>query len=184
MRKRINEDREQKVWCYGRDLKILESLSHDGEQWQFAQRLLNDRVGDCFLVSSTGRVFDCDKQKFRKQYLDDNEGGYLCVSFPQCPESFKNYKSHRLVALAFVVNPDSENKTEAHHINGIRTDNRAVNLLWVSRSEHRALHMLKEHDELQYWEQIAELRKAQPLRIAGKLITLEAFEEDNTEDNG
>lgn len=182
MRKRINEDREQKVWCYGKDLRVLESLTHDGEQWQFVQRLVNDKVGDCFLVSSMGRVFHSDKQKFRKQYLDDNDGGYLCVSFPQCPESFKNYKSHRLVALAFVANPDPERKTEAHHINGIRTDNRAINLLWVSRSEHRALHVLKDNDELQYWGRIAELRKEQQIKTIGKLIALEVFEEDSNED--
>ena len=185
MRKRINQDREQKAWCYGHDLRALESLTRDGEQWQFVQCLVDDKIGDCFLVSSTGRVFDCDKQKFRKQYLDDNiddnDGGYLCVSFPQCPKSFKNYKSHRLVALAFVVNPDPEHRTEAHHINGIRTDNRAANLLWVSRSEHRALHVLKENDELQYWMRIAELRKEQPIRTTGKLITIEALEEDSTE---
>lgn len=182
MRKRVNEDREQKVWCYGKDLRILESLTHDGEQWQFVQRLVNDKIGDCFLVSSTGRVFDGDAQKFRKQYLDDNDGGYLCVSFSQCPKSFKNYKSHRLVALAFVVNPDPEHKTEAHHINCIRTDNRAINLLWVSRSEHRALHVLKDHDELQYYARISELRKEQPIRTIGRLITIEVFEEDSTEE--
>lgn len=179
MRKQVGKDRIQKVWCLGKDLRILESLTHDGEQWQFVQRLVNDKIGDCFLVSSMGRVFDCDAQKFRKQYLDDNDGGYLCVSFSQCPKSFKNYKSHRLVALAFVVNPDPEHNTEAHHINGIRTDNRAINLLWVSRSEHRALHVMKDHDELQYYARIAELRKEQPIRTIGSLFLLEAFEVDD-----
>lgn len=175
MRKKVNEDRVQKVWCFGKDLRILQSLTHDGEQWEYVQRLTDDRVGDCFLVSSSGRVFDCDKQKFRKQYLDDNDGGYLCVSFPQCPKSFKNYKSHRLVAMAFVVNPDPGHKTEAHHVNGIRTDNRAINLLWVSRSEHRALHVLKEHDELKYYERVAELRKEQPIKETGEILTLEVY---------
>lgn len=183
MRKEVGKDRIQKVWCYGRDLRILESLTRDGEQWQFVQHLISDKVGDCFLVSSMGRVFDCDAQKFRKQYLDDNGDGYLCVSFSQCPKSFKNYKAHRLVALAFVVNPDPEHKIEAHHINGIRTDNRAINLLWVSRSEHRALHVLKENDELRYWGRIAELRKEQSIRTTGKLITLEVFEQAEQADD-
>lgn len=181
MRKRANEDREQKVWCYGKNLRVLESLTHDGEQWQFVQCLVDDKVGDCFLVSSTGRVFDCDKQEFRRQYLDDNDGGYLLVSLPQCPKSFKNQKSHRLVAMAFVFNPDPEHKIKVHHINEIKTDNRAINLLWVSHSEHRTLHVLKDNDELQYWARIAELRKEQPIKTTGKLITLEVFEEDSME---
>lgn len=183
MRKLANKDREQKVWCYGKDLRILESLTHDGEQWQFVQRLVDDKIGDCFLVSSTGRVFDCDKREFRQQYLDNNEDGYLLVSLPQSPQGFKNYKTHRLVALAFVFNPDPENRIEVHHINCIETDNRTINLLWVSRREHKMLHILKETDELRYWERIAELRKEQPIRTTGKLITLEVFEgEEQTED--
>lgn len=181
MRKEVGKDRIQKVWCYGKDLRILEALTRDGEQWQFVQRLIGDKIGDCFLISSTGRVFDCDKQKFRQQYLDNNEDGYLLVSLPQSPQGFKNYKTHRLVALAFVFNPDPENRIEVHHINCIETDNRTINLLWVSRREHKMLHILKETDELRYWERIAELRKEQPIRTTGKLLTIEAIEEDSTE---
>lgn len=50
----------------------------------------------------------------------------------------KNSKLHsqsvaRLVALHFVPNPD--NKPEVHHLNDDPTDNRAVNLQWVTRKE-------------------------------------------------
>ncbi len=46
----------------------------------------------------------------------------------------KQYKVHRLVALAWVPNPNNHN--EVNHINGNKLDNRPANLEWCSRSHN------------------------------------------------
>lgn len=59
--------------------------------------------------------------------------GYLMVGLCR-RQKMKWEKVHRLVAVAFIPNP--EKKPQVNHINGDKTDNRAVNLEWATQSEN------------------------------------------------
>lgn len=59
--------------------------------------------------------------------------GYLLVSAYKDGKHYTQ-KVHRLVALAFIDNPD--NKRETNHKNGVKADNRVDNLEWATGSEN------------------------------------------------
>jgi hypothetical protein len=95
-------------------------------------------------VSSEGRVRSVDRIILKKGYPCPYEGKILIQRLNQRGYPFVRFHSnnkglernpHRLVAEAFIPNP--ENKKYVNHINGIKTDCRAVNLEWNTNSENQ-----------------------------------------------
>lgn len=71
------------------------------------------------------------KERILKPAL--NTFGYPYVNLSK-QGKVKSFVVHRLVVKAFILNIG--NKSDVNHINGIKTDNRVVNLEWNTRSEN------------------------------------------------
>ena len=84
------------------------------------------------LVSDQGRVKSLLRDGRILKPTPDSKG-YLRLRVTINRER-RAYKVHRLVAMAFVDNP--EGKPQVNHINGDKTDNRACNLEWVTNKEN------------------------------------------------
>lgn len=80
-----------------------------------------------YSVSSLGRIRNDKSGTIRK--LQTYTKGYFSVRLDG-----KNLLVHRLVAIAFLDNP--ERKTVVDHLNGDRKDNRVENLRWVTTAEN------------------------------------------------
>jgi len=84
-----------------------------------------------YLVYEDGRVFSKNIRRFLKPH--DNGHGYHQVFL--CKDGKrKQFRVNRLVAQAYIPNPD--NKPEVDHIDKDRTNNDISNLRWVTSSEN------------------------------------------------
>jgi len=97
-----------------------------------------------YRVSTHGRVASYPRlRKNGKQHKDRimrtaQKGGsyeYYQVLLTDLAGNRKKCMIHRLMAFAFIPNPDS--KPEINHKNGNKHDNRLENLEWVTASENR-----------------------------------------------
>lgn len=86
-----------------------------------------------YQISNLGNVKSL-KRKYRKNEIFikkyENKNGYIFVVLSKNNIS-KNFLVHRLVAKAFIPNPN--NYIEINHKNEIKDDNRVENLEWCTR---------------------------------------------------
>lgn len=100
------------------------------EEW----RVINDFTN--YSVSNFGNVKNSSTNKMMRQNV---KGGYCCVSFVNNKKRY-TFKVHRLVALAFIPNPD--NKRTVNHKDKNKCNNKLENLEWMTHEEqmqHRSI---------------------------------------------
>ena len=94
-------------------------------------------------IKSLDRIIICKNKKNIKRgkilKVEIVNNGYERIQLHK-NNKCKRYKMHRLVAQAFISNP--EKKPYVNHKNGIKNDNRVINLEWCTQSEN-ILHAYK-----------------------------------------
>lgn len=105
-----------------------------------------------YLISKNGEVKSVARIKSNNQPIPErilkqstDSSGYKYVSlYNEELKKNKRYRVHRLVAVAFLPNP--ENKEVVNHKNGIKSDNFVENLEWATYGENKS-HSFKELGE-------------------------------------
>jgi len=127
------------------------------------------------LVREDGAVFN---KKYSNKYNHEYHWTFGHIKkktgYRQITINSKSYAVHRLVAEAFLPNPD--NKPYVDHINRNRSDNRVVNLRWVDAKENaenssnvfdKCKYGVRRCNELAKWDSLRKkaYREANPEKV-------------------
>ena len=84
-----------------------------------------------YSISNFGNIRNDNTSKYLSKILNN---GYYAFSFCYSRTNRKTIRLHRLVAMAFIPNPN--NLPNINHIDGCKTNNHYSNLEWVNQTEN------------------------------------------------
>lgn len=122
------------------------SPQFDGATFFMEDEIWKDIEGfeGLYQISSLGNVKSLPgfkkKAGIMKPYVNPCNKKQYRIVFLRKEGEYHTYKICRGVGKAFVANP--ENKPQINHINGIKIDDRAINLEWVTGKEN-AIHAVQ-----------------------------------------
>ena len=113
---------------------IIEDKSYlSNPNLRFSRIIDEDGLYTKYIVVSDGSILKIDKYRLKKPKLQRTKTNYL-MSQLSIAGKRKGYTIHRLVAQAFIENPD--NKPQVNHIDGNKLNNHIDNLEWCTASEN------------------------------------------------
>ena len=114
-------------------LSFLDSIAQDPVKRNTDERWVIVPDFPRYEVSSTGQFRNAETKRMMAQQKEIN--GYPIVQLTKDGKQHAKL-AHRMVCLAFHGPPPGGDSGMVNHINRVKTDNRASNLEWVSRSQN------------------------------------------------
>lgn len=102
------------------------------QRWVYIHDICPE-IYDYYMISDRGLVWN--RRECRLMSTSAVSNGYLAVNLSGI-NGPKTTNIHRLVALAFVYNPDPQNRTFVNHKNGNKQCNEYWNLEWATQKEN------------------------------------------------
>lgn len=96
------------------------------------KKIIIDNIETQYQINEEGKVYNTKTNRFLQGHIENT--GYVSVNL-RINGKKKNYSLHRLVAQAFISNPD--NLPVVNHKDGDKTNNKVDNLEWTTQSRNR-----------------------------------------------
>lgn len=119
------------------DLNKLQQITEANEKWKY---LIDEKLklNEDFVISNFGRVYSTKHNRLVKQYTNKTTGYNYFFLNDYDNKNYETIATHRAVALSWLKRPVDlkDDYYVVDHVNEIKTDNRVVNLQWITQREN------------------------------------------------